>query len=304
MLLVAGPLAVALIYLLPLTRAFRLFLATALLALQVFVMHEVSPWGAWAWVAWEKAPYFQLELPKTQESSAPTTYVSLSTISYSLIAPQFPPESRWMNITSIGGAGRDAVWAREFLEKAPGPIKMVAPSIQGQIASDGGPTPEVRKAIDLLLGSQKLALVAGAHCDLLHSRSLAVAARAGRAPSDDRRDAGFWVCPMKYPVEPSPGQVRLLDPLTEAAFSSLEQACPRFFAPGAKTLRIHSGALRHYPGSDMRIYVLDDGEVLYKFWRALNAVTVGQRDDVISGKARVDCDHIRGRAGLPWDREI
>ena len=81
--------------------------------------------------------------------------------------------------------------------------------------------------------------------------------------------------------------------------------CPRFFRAGeGETLRIPGGALRHYPGSDMKVYVLDNGEVYYKFWRALNPVFVGREDDVLQGRAAVDCDHIRGRSGLPWDREI
>lgn len=56
------------------------------------------------------------------------------------------------------------------------------------------------------------------------------------------------------------------------------------------------GTVRHYTDSDARVYMLNDGKVLYKYWRALNPVLIG--------KAIVACDKIRGRSGLPWGREI
>jgi len=31
---------------------------------------------------------------------------------------------------------------------------------------------------------------------------------------------------------------------------------------------------------------------------------IGTVDDVVSGKATLDCDKLRGRSGLPWEREI
>lgn len=302
-LLMAGPLLAGLVYLLPMTRAFRLFLVAGLFAAQLFVIHQSPPWGAWNWAVWDQAPYFHVAVPKAEASVQGTTYVTLSTISYSLIAPQFPPSSRWLNITSIGGTGRDTVWAQDFLRGAPGPIKLVVPTIKDQFASDGGPAPEVRKSLDSLLGPQRLALEPGTSCTLLRSRGLG-AKRSVRSSSPESRDAGFWLCPLKYPVERPAQETQSPDPGTEAVFARVEQTCPRFFAPGSKTMRINGGALRHYAGSDMKLYVLDDGLVVYKFWRALNPVTIGSREDVLSGKARVDCDHVRGRSGLPWNREI
>jgi hypothetical protein len=44
--------------------------------------------------------------------------------------------------------------------------------------------------------------------------------------------------------------------------------------------------------------------VYYKYYRALNPVQVGNIQDVLAGKAKVDCGRIRGRSGLPWNREI
>lgn len=302
-LLCAGPLAVALVYLLPLTRLFRTFLAVAVLAVQTFVVATSSPWDAWAWLPWEDAPYFHIEVPKSLESAPPTTYVTISSISYSLIAPRFPASSRWMNVTNVGGTGRDAKWAQDFLAAAPGPIMLIAPSIRGELGVDGNPKRKVRDALDVLLRPQRLALEGDA-CKLLPSRGLEVIT-SKRRPEGDTEDVGFWVCPLLYPVAAADVQENLVSPKIESVFGRIEQLCPRFFPPGSSvTVRINGGALRHYTESDMKIYVLDDGSVRYKFWRALNPMPIGTVDGVLSGKDLVDCKNIRGRGGLPWDREI
>ena len=62
--------------------------------------------------------------------------------------------------------------------------------------------------------------------------------------------------------------------------------------------------MRHYQSADMKLYVFKDGTVYYKYHRALNPVFVGSDQDVRKGKAKIQCDAIRGRAGLPWKREI
>lgn len=64
------------------------------------------------------------------------------------------------------------------------------------------------------------------------------------------------------------------------------------------------GAVRHYTDSDTRVYMLNDDKILYKYWRALKPVPIGTVSEVMSGSAIVACDKIRGRSGLPWEREI
>jgi hypothetical protein len=90
----------------------------------------------------------------------------------------------------------------------------------------------------------------------------------------------------------------------DAVFSAIEAQCPRFFPTGAETRIISGGEMRTYYSSEMKVYVLEEGLVLYKYYRAFNPVRIGTRDDVLSGKAKVDCNNIRGRSGLPWEREI
>jgi len=302
LLLAVGPLCVGLIALLPLTRYFRFFLALLVLALQVFVVAQNSPWGAWAWLAWKDAPYFHVDAPP-DKGEQPVTYVTISSISYSLIAPQFPASARWINLSAA--SPRDAAWAQQFIAQA-NSLTLVAPSIRQQMTADRQPTEEVRTALDALLIPQKLSLEPGKPCSFLPSKGLAgIAIRNGR--EDDARSAefGFWLCPLRYPVMSSAATKPTAPPLTQAVFDRVEQLCPRFFQPGTGVTQIiFGGVVRHYSESDTRVYVLDDSAVLYKFWRALNPVQIGSIDDVLSGRATIDCANIRGRSGLPWEREI
>lgn len=304
MLLCAGPLAVALIYLLPLTRWFRSFLAVAVLACQTFVVATNSPWDAWAWLPWQDSPYFHITAPKAAASAPPTTFVTLSSISYSLIAPAFPPSSRWMNVARTGAVGRDARWAQDFLDAAQGPIMVVVPSIRGEVGLDGKPNRQVMDALDVLLRPHRLALE-GSACELLPSSGIAAITEKLKATPAEISVGGFWMCSLRYPVTAPEVKEQPFPQATQAVFERIEQHCTRFFLPGtARSMRINGGVLRHYPESDMKIYVLDDGTVLYKFWRALNAVKVGTVEGVLTGKDLMDCKNIRGRAGLPWEREI
>lgn len=303
MIVCVGPLAVALVWLLPLTRAFRLFLAGGLLAVQTFVIAQNSPWDAWAWLPWTQAPYFQVELPPAALDDKPTTYVTLSSISYSLVAPQFPASARWINLTTVGALARDRGWGQQFLAAANGPIELLVPTLQGRAAADGSPAPDVLDALDKLLIPQRLAIDTERSCTLLRSRGMA--AIAGRSQQSAHNSlAGFWLCPLRYPVDRPPAERPNISPRTEAVFARVEQMCPRFFGPGPQTMPINGGALRHYPASDTKVYVLDDGQVLYKFWRALNPVVVGTVDSVLNGSATIQCNRIRGNGMWPWERGI
>ena len=70
------------------------------------------------------------------------------------------------------------------------------------------------------------------------------------------------------------------------------------------SLHIPSGAVRGYPGSDFKLYVFDNGQVWYKYIRALNPVLIGNIDAILNPGFLMDCDHIPGRSGLPWERGI
>ncbi len=304
MMLCVGPLAAGLAWLLPLTRSFRLFLAGGLLAAQAFVVVQSSFWDSWAWLPWKDAPYFQVDLPAGPPPPAPTTYVTVTSISYSLLAPQFPPASRWINITTIGALQRDRGWGQDFLAAAKGSIKLIVPTLNRQSTADGLPDPTVLTALDELLAPARLALDPNRRCELLRSEGVAAIMRR-RPATGDEQPPGFWLCELRYPVDQPPSPARAVNARTEEVFARIERMCPRFFAAATtRTMPINGGSLRHYPASDTRVYVLDDGTVLYKFWRALNPVVIGTVDGVLGGSATLRCDEIRGKGLLPWDRGI
>lgn len=298
-LLLLGPLCVGLLRLLSLSRSLKFSAVALLLLAQAGLIAEASPWGSWALAPW-RGSYFPVAAPPTQ----PHSYVTLTPISYSLIAPQFPAGSRWMNVSAPLAGPHEREYARKWLRDA-GPLSLVAPSYPSQVDERGQPSQAVLKVFDKLLRPRGLSVVPGARCEFLRSEGLASMAfrYASSTPDKVARRFGFWVCPLHY----DPAAETLTPPKTElevdAVFEAVERLCPRFFAAGdAQTQLVEGGATRHYPNSDTRVYVLDDGEVLYKFWRSLNPVTIGKREDVLAGRVQLDCSKIRAptwRSGGP-----
>ena len=289
-LLLLGPLCVGLVRLLPLSSSMKFAALGLLLLVQAALLVQDPPWGKWSLAYWRGAPYFQVAEPPAE----PRSYVSMTSISYSLIAPQFPGQSRWMNAAAPVPGAREREYSHKWLSGAKS-LTLVAPSIPAETADDDQPSPIVRATLNRLLEPRGLALTDGASCGFLRSGGLgSMAVRAGAiADSKSLARLGFWLCPLRYDPAaaaspPAP------DPAIEAVFEAVEQMCPRFFPRGeAQTTRTPDGASRHYSNSDTRILVLDNGLVRYKFWRSLNAVTIGTRADVLAGRARVDCAKIR-----------
>lgn len=307
-LLAVGPLCLALVYLLPMTRGFRLTLAACLFAMQAFVVYESDPLKSWGMIQWREAPYFQIDLPQDM-ATAPGTYITLSSITYSLIAPLFPASSSWLNIATAPTDRQNTLEGRRthaILSARPQPTLLV-PSIPEYATQQGLPDAEAVRSINLLLSEHRLALSDPAQCRLIRSDSLvSMPIVQARVKSDKRFDkAGFWACPLRYPVAAPAARSEIAKSRFDAVFDKVETLCPRFFRRGeARTKVINGGELRQYTESDMKVFVMDDGAVLYKYLRTFSPELIGTVDEVMSGKAAVACDKIRGRSGLPWEREI
>lgn len=305
-LLLAGPLCVALLWQLRVTRALRMTLLAGMIGLQVFLVLENAPWDSWGLKPWKDEPAFAVEVPQDLRAS-PYTYITPSNISFSIIAHQFHPASRWINLTAQGADNATTVAGRrtKAFFAAAGEMQALFPSIAGEGASEG-PGQRVEE-IDAMLGGHGLRMRTGARCRFLHSEGLTNMGRHRRdglitAPEDQR---GFWVCPVdRHPQGPKRERERP-DATIEAALDKVERSCPRMFPPGeASTSQMANAWRRFYPSSDMRLYVFGDGQVAYKYMRALNPVLLGHVPDVLAGSFRMDCNQIRGRSGLPWQREI
>lgn len=293
-LILSGPLCVGLVRALPVTRPMKLTIVGLLILGQGYMVGQNSPWNAWALSRWQQAPYFQVDPPPEE----PSTYVTIAPISYSLIAPKFPRESRWIHIGTENATPRDAAFIDRFVRRA-SLLTLVVPTIPAETGSDGQPSGPVREALDKLLRLRKLSMQADVPCRLLRSEGLArMHFRSGvDVPSSVSDKIGFWLCPVQYTPDRKSEATPLgrdRDSDSEPVFEAIERLCPRFFSAGeATTVQVVAGAMREYAGSDTKLYVLDNGLVLYKFWRSLNPVTIGTKQEVLQGQARLDCNQIR-----------
>jgi hypothetical protein len=295
MLVAAGPITIALICLLPIPRRFKGLMAVLLVAGQAFVLSQQPPWSTWTVIHWGKEPYFAVSLTPEDQQGGPVTYASISLLTYSLVAPQFPQQTRWINLHAQGGTPRDAEWADSFLRRGAqeGQLRLFAPSVGAAAGPDGLPIPEMLQALDRLISDRQLR-IAG-RCRYLDSPGLArMVERERRSDPTSPVRVGFWTCPLAY--VPGLAQAKRQEdppPTVARSLARLSELCPRFFPPGDKHLRrLHDGWLRNY-SSQTKAYVLDNGEVWYHFWRALNPVRIGKTADVIAGDVQIDCLGVR-----------
>ncbi len=307
-LLLAGPLCVALLWQLRVSRSIRLSLLAGMIMLQLFLVQQNAPWDSWGLKPWQDGPAFAVDVPEDLRSR-PATYVTLSNISYSIIAYQFHPASRWVNLTTQRGdddqtpAGRRT---KAFLS-ASGETYVVFPSGPGEALHGRQPPAAIVEAQDVMLGGFGLRVRDGVPCRLLHSEGLTGVGlhRLDAQRTDPADQRGFWLCSVEKRTGSLPREMPQPPADIEAAFAKVEQACPRMFPPGeARTSLTGNVAGRLYPNSDMRLYVFGDGQVAYKYMRALNPESLGRIKDVLASSFRMDCNRIRGRSGMPWDREI
>ena len=202
-LLLAGPLAIALIYRLPGTRGLRGALAVLAVVLQGGAVYLANPWHNWGWATWRNSPAFAVDLDAQAKSTAPT-YVTLAGISYSLIAPRFPEAARWTNISGLspGGGSPDAPRVQRFLGEA-SDLKLLVPILSSSQTAEGLPNAEAQSALNDFLSPHRLSLQDPSSCRFLRSRSMAEIALR-KLEEFDRTTVdrfGFWVCDLKYPVD-------------------------------------------------------------------------------------------------------
>ncbi len=307
MLLSVGPLCIALIYWLPWTRAMKGTIAVLFLAIQSFAVYENTPWRSWTLGTWSSEPFFELAADRGLEAE-PSTFVTITSISYSLITPRFHESSRWVNLSGVPG-DRTSMESRrvQAMLSTSQALKLIVPSMPAHMTQQGLPNDDITKVIDRMLAPHRLALVQPASCQFVGSRGLATVAlrKLNQIEPETVAKFGFWICALKYPVDLPLADPAVSHPLIDRVFERVERACPHIFPPGqAGSSKVEGGVLRDYASADMKTYVLDGGKVYYKYWKALNPMLVGTVDEVLGEGFKMDCDDIRGRSGLPWERKF
>jgi hypothetical protein len=272
-----------------------------MVALQAFAVQQSAPWQAWELAKWKEPPYFQVDLPP-EAKTEPATYVTMSVISYSLLIPQFHPQSRWMNLATapMPGAGAfNGERTAAFLARAPGKLRLLVPVVPDMLTEALLPNAAVSEVIDNQLAPYGLGFEQPQACSFLHSRGLATMGLQEKTDKQ-RAQSGFWLCELRR-VAPSV-RPAAYGRHYDAVFAALEKQCPRFLPANGDgpSLALLGGEVRRYMQAEMKVYVYDDGEVLYKYYRDLNPVFIGKAQDILAGRSRIDCSSVR--AALPWER--
>lgn len=308
-LLMVGVLCVAVIRQLNVTKSLQFTLVTILLVIQGGAVSLSHPWDAsnpWSFFEWKDDLYFPVDIDE-EGAKVPATYVTLSVISYSLIAPQFPKESRWLNISALLGSSSGQADVQRGIKvlEASEKIRLLMPYVPMGVDQNGLPSPEVRLAIDKIIRPHRLKMAD--RCRIFPSKPFVDQSYKNESHLNNK--AGFWVCDaFLIPQEAEhrePISVGALEGKASAVYRKIEAMCPRLFPRGMEVATaIPGGFMRHYQAADMKVYVLDDGHVYYKFLRAINPVLLGTAAEILSEDFGMKCDSIRGRSGLPWNREI
>lgn len=300
-LLVVGPLLVLAIRQLALTLAMRNTLIVGTLALQGFAVVQTYHPHVWGLRNWTQGPGMDLEPHPLRQQ--PTVFLSIGSISYSILVPFMHPQSRWANIAGqqdlVSGMTEHA--QLQALLDGPLPVKAMLPVTNKLLTPDGQPHAQLLVVIDQFMRRQGLERVPGP-CELVRTRHSPPRVEAhfhkGRAQD-------FLFCPIRRESGAAPlAPTAVVAPELDDVFERVEQRCPRFFPPGNAHTGAREGAfVRRYSSADTTLMVDESGTAYYKYFRAINLTRVGSLDDVRSGRFVVDCTRIPGRYSPPWKRD-
>jgi hypothetical protein len=308
-LLLLGPLLMLAWQGLPGTKPFRWMTLALIGGLQAAALANAYKEDVWARSEWVNGPGIDIE--ESELRHRPAVFIMASVNAYSVLVPRFHPDSRWAQLIGqrdLSPAVREYALVVELLASAL-PKLLVIPIPGGWSDKVNQPDVELRKFLDLSLIKYGLALN-GQPCGVLRSTlprvsgGMATTSKAGEVPKEPER--GFWFCPMNYAdadriaaLAKPPAASQLSD-----VFNAIEQRCPRFFPPGSGVTREFEGlASRWYPSIDMLISVRGDGDVTYKYFRALNHLSIGNVAAIRAGKFAIQCDKPPGRYRMPWSGE-
>lgn len=320
-LLLVGPVLVAVWHALPVKAATRWMMMVVFAAMQLTAIQANPPWAPFdslEWVRWKGGAYFDLNTSAVAQDHG-VTYVTLPGQSNALVAPLFPADSHWINMTSFQGQDfvrnprAVVVEAKRRLQQARD-LRLLVRSQPRQANSDDGLPDEVaRKVLNAHLTPFGMKLSMRAPCKLLPSMTLAsmtslVSSDTPAKVSWLKAHAGYWVCPLDWAPQAGPfiqsGQS--ISAKADEAVRKVESLCPRLFPPGQSVYRrTEYGYERSYAESDANMaYVEAEGGIYVKMFRALNPQYVGTVDVILRPDFRLDCGGFVGREGMSWHRRI
>jgi hypothetical protein len=318
--LVVGPVCIAVLYTLPVRMSVKLLIFGVFTFMQAVVVSTNSPWQSFdslEWVRWRSSDYFDLDTTDVSKDRD-VTYVSLPGQTYAMVAPLFPSDSHWINLTSFQGQdfmasqGRVILEAKRRLKEADN-LRLIVRSQPRQSVEDSGlPNQVARNVLDAAIRPFGLQLTQGGECKLLVSKTFGLKTSVVTTDTPEliarvKAHAGFWVCQINFGVvHQEVGNATKISEAADRAVRKVETMCPRLFPPGQTVYRRSSyGFDRTYADSDSYIaYVASEEQIYVKMIRALNPQPVGRVSSILAQEFRLDCGSFVGREGLPWMRHL
>jgi hypothetical protein len=299
-LFVVGPLLVLAIRHLPGSLALRNTLILGALGLQGFTAAITFDPNVWGLRTWNQGPGLSLEPHPLRQQ--PAVFLTIGSISYSIVVPSMHPASRWANIAGqqelIPGM-REHARVQAMLD-GPLPVKVMVNVTKGMLQNDGQPVPQLREVIARVLERQGLGLQSGP-CDLV--RTVADGPRGEHYHNGRAQDLLF--CPVRRHQQAAPvPEHQPVAPELDEVFTSIEQRCPRFFREGRALTELRDGTfVRRYAHSDTILVIEPAQGVFYKYFRAINHTRIGSVQEVREGRFVLDCTRLDGRYQPPWARD-
>jgi hypothetical protein len=229
---------------------------------------------------WDSRPYLSAHIPP-RLSGQPFLHLSVGLNSYAAVVPFLHPDGALVNLTGQMSLPQDGPLGRSLQETlarwegrtrvllAP-PVSLEGPKLKDVLAAESW-------ALTYRMGLR----IEPTGCEVI--RLLPKASTTGL-------DGPIL---LSCPVTPQ----RRDDPQLTAdlarsgqVFTAIESKCPRIFGPSPMVSDYGPEAVwRHYMNSDARVYVSPTKGVILSHFRALNPVTLGSIDHVISNGGQDAC---------------
>lgn len=300
-LLLVGPLVVVAARRLPATQAMRNTVIVGALALQGWSAWMTYEPNVWALRPWAQGP--GLALSPHPLADSPAVFVTVGSISHSILVPFMHPQARWSN---VGGQQDLVPGMRDFdrlqaLLASPLPKYGVIRASKLVMTDERQPTEAAWVVIRRAFKRQGLTPTSRP-CVFLR-------VNLGGLPfemeSVHQYERGFWFCELERvgSVELGDAAQQAHAPELDDVFAQVERRCPRYFPPGDAITRPGDDSIaRHYSASDTTLTINNAGDVYFKNMRALNPTVLGTVATVRADQFRLDCDRLPGRYLPPWSR--
>lgn len=284
-------------------KAWALSIVVTVTLFQLYTVKLTGPQDAWAQTRWASLQAFDIALD-AQSQTQPSTYLSYSEPSFSIIAMHFAPQSRWINLAFLD-SNSDSFEARRVQE-------IIAESTSLTLIF---PTPPTRRnvgssAAELVQSSIKSdlsiwGLQVRESCRFLSAPSLTPSYKFfftdGIGKPVEMSAPGFWLCPLGR-VPRAVKAVVSPPEIATAVFQAVEMKCPRYFPGRSRVVRmLNDVTVARYPEADMVLKVYTNGHVTYQYYNNFKETSLGETKSVLD-MASLSCNNIAGREVFPWQR--